>query len=270
MAESLSTAFAHFLDDNRLSLDADYMRRVLHTLAQALMEFEVAALTGADRHERTDERQVYRNGYRKRVWRTGAGKVALHIPKLRRGTYYPNFIAPETEAALHDLAVQIFAEGAQLESIGRLLNELGFVDVHGSEVADLSQRLDDLVREINEAPLADDYNEIQLEALTVQIERNGRKVERQLALAVGENQHSERKLLARELVTRTDERFWTNFLHDLERRGVRQIERVVTDAYSAQWAAQTVFERALTVSSALNIVPFGDYYPSYLYLPYAA
>ncbi len=268
MAEPLSQAFIRFLNQNNLSLDADYMRQALHTLAQALMEFDVAALTRADRHERTGERQTYRNGYRKRTWRTGAGKVALHIPKLRTGTYYPNFIAPITEQTLRNFAMQIFAEGVHSEAVAGLLNELGFSDLHSSDIADLSQRLDDLVRTACDIPLPDHYAEVELEVLPVQIERNGRKVERQLALAVGENQHGERQLLARQLVTRTDERFWTEFLHDLERRGVRDIQRVVTDAYSAQWAAQTVFERAFTVSSALNIVPFGDYL--YCYMPYAA
>lgn len=274
MAEPLLQAFTHYLEENRLSLDANYMRKALHTLAQALMELEVAALTGADRHERTDERQVYRNGYRKRTWRTHAGEVALHIPKLRRGTYYPNFIAPETEHALRQFAAQVFAEGAQFEAIDGLLGQLGF-DAHSSEIADLNQHLNDLVQESRQQPLADEFAEIHLDVLDVKVGRNGRMVERRLALAVGETDAGERKLLAHEVVTRADEVFWTDFLRDLERRGVRNVQRVVTDAYSAQWAVQTVFAEVfnlhMSVSSVLNVVPFGDYYTdARLYLPYAA
>ena len=37
---------------------------------QQLIELEVAAILGADRHERTDERLGYRNGYRSRTLTT--------------------------------------------------------------------------------------------------------------------------------------------------------------------------------------------------------
>jgi putative transposase len=270
MAEPLLQAFTQYLEENRLSLDPEYMRKALHTLAQALMELEVAAMTGADRHERTDERQVYRNGYRKRTWRTHAGEVSLHIPKLRRGTYYPNFIAPETEHALRQAAIQVFADGAQPDAIERLLGQLGF-EAHSSEIVELSQCLDDLVQEVRDLPLTDEYDEIQLDVLDVRVERNGRMVERKLALAVGETAVGTRKLLAHEVVARTDEVFWSDFLRDLERRGVRSVQRVMTDVYSAQWAAQTVFMRAFNLSSALNVLSFADYYAdTRLYLPYAA
>jgi len=54
-----------------------------------LIELEVAAVLGADRHERTDERLGYRNGYRPRTLTTQVGDLALQIPKLRSAASCP-------------------------------------------------------------------------------------------------------------------------------------------------------------------------------------
>ena len=59
---------------------------------QQLIELEVAACLGADRHERTDERLGYRNGYR--TLTTQVGDLALQIPKLGAGSSIPSILEP--------------------------------------------------------------------------------------------------------------------------------------------------------------------------------
>jgi putative transposase len=62
---------------------------VRHGLQQ-LIELEVAAVLGADRHERTNERLGYRNGSRPRLLTTQVGDILLTIPKLRSGSFFPS------------------------------------------------------------------------------------------------------------------------------------------------------------------------------------
>lgn len=54
--------------------------------AERIMEAEVEARTGAAKGTRSAMREVHRNGYRDRDWDTRAGRIALEIPKLRRGS----------------------------------------------------------------------------------------------------------------------------------------------------------------------------------------
>jgi hypothetical protein len=54
---------------------------------QQLIELEVAAVIGDDRHERTEDRHGYRNGYRHRSLTTQVGDIDLLIPKLRAGSF---------------------------------------------------------------------------------------------------------------------------------------------------------------------------------------
>ncbi|MFN9932967.1 MAG: transposase, partial [Cyanobacteriota bacterium] len=62
---------------------------------QDLLEAEVSALTGAQLHERCpDQRSTHRNGYRERVLTTQVGDLTLAIPKLRQGSFVPNWLEP--------------------------------------------------------------------------------------------------------------------------------------------------------------------------------
>ena len=53
---------------------------------QQLIELEVAAVLGADRHERSEERLGYRNGYQSRSLTTQVGDIDLLIPVDRRSS----------------------------------------------------------------------------------------------------------------------------------------------------------------------------------------
>jgi transposase-like protein len=78
--------------------DADFLRETIGFALKRLMELEVAALTGAALGEKSALRLVQRNGYRERDWETRAGTVALRIPRLRKGSYFPGFLDPRRMA----------------------------------------------------------------------------------------------------------------------------------------------------------------------------
>lgn len=65
--------------------DNDFVRDMLAFAADRIMEMEVEARTGAAKGTRSPLREVQRNGYRDRDWDTRAGRIALEIPKLRKG-----------------------------------------------------------------------------------------------------------------------------------------------------------------------------------------
>lgn len=71
---------------------SDYTREATQAAANALMDAEASAVVNAGHYERSHTRTAYRNGYRTRDWETAHGTVTLHIPKLRRGSYYPAFL----------------------------------------------------------------------------------------------------------------------------------------------------------------------------------
>jgi len=63
----------------------DPLRAMAEMIADFLMEAEVTAKVGAERHERSAERTTHRNGYRDRRWDTRLGTLSRKAPKLRQG-----------------------------------------------------------------------------------------------------------------------------------------------------------------------------------------
>jgi putative transposase len=105
------------------------MRRLLHTMLQALIDAEATAHIGADPHERTDTRTTQRNGSRDKLVATAAGDLTVKIPKLRTGSFFPSLLAPRRriDVALHAVVVQAWVEGVSTRKVDDLVDHPGGV-----------------------------------------------------------------------------------------------------------------------------------------------
>lgn len=90
---------------------------------QQLIELEVAAVLGAEPHERTDERLGYRNGSRPRLLTTQVGDVPLSIPKLRSGSFFPTFLEPRRriDQALYAVIMEAWVKGISTRKVDALV-----------------------------------------------------------------------------------------------------------------------------------------------------
>ena len=94
------------MTDDRMALielvekeaDGDLVRAMLAFAAERIMEAEVEERTGAAKGARSPLREVQRNGYRDRDWDTRAGRIALEIPRLRKGSYPLSVLEPRRTA----------------------------------------------------------------------------------------------------------------------------------------------------------------------------
>lgn len=92
MAAPSSIDPVHFLHEHLASASPDLLRSMLTTFINTLMSAEADAVCGAGYGERSDERINTRNGYRHRDFDTRAGTLDVAIPKLRSGSYFPDWL----------------------------------------------------------------------------------------------------------------------------------------------------------------------------------
>lgn len=111
----MTTDMMNFRDLVEKAPDADLLREMIGFAAERLMELEVGAVTGAAYGEKDPARLAQRNGYRDRDWETRAGTVELRIPKLRKGSYFPDGV----DASLPDGIAMCQAWGVVAQENGR-------------------------------------------------------------------------------------------------------------------------------------------------------
>jgi transposase-like protein len=219
--------------------DADFLRETIGFAAKRLMEFEVAALTGAAWNEKSDERLVQRNGYRDRDWATRAGMVALRIPKLRQGSYFPGFLHPRrmAEKALTAVIQEAYIQGMSTRSVDALMKACGLTGVSKSQVSRLCAEIDERVQAFLNRPLEGKYRYLWIDATYVKVRENGRIVSRAVIIAVGLNKDGHREVLGIDIGPSEAETFWTDFLRKLVRRGLKGVQLVISDAHEGLKAA---------------------------------
>jgi putative transposase len=128
--------------------DADFIKQTLQFALQRLMEMDVEALCKAAYGERSEERTNSRNGYRDRLLETRAGTVGLKIPKLRTGSYFPEFHEPRrtAEKALTALIQEAYIQDISTRSVDELVKAMGMSGVSKSQVSRLCEEIDERVR----------------------------------------------------------------------------------------------------------------------------
>ena len=121
------SALSELLDAFRAGDGLDVVREAVRMVFQELIETEFADVIGAARYERTEERVTHRNGSRPRLLSTKAGDVALRIPKLREGTFFPSLLEPRRriDQALWAVVMEAFVTGTSTRKVDDLVQALG-------------------------------------------------------------------------------------------------------------------------------------------------
>jgi transposase-like protein len=221
------------------SSDADLLREMIGFTAQRLMELEVESKTGAGYGEKSAERLAQRNGYRDRLWETRAGTVELRIPKLRKGSYFPAFLEPRrlAEKALTAVVQEAYVHGVSTRSVDDLVKAMGMTGISKSQVSRLCAEIDEKVKAFLSRPLEGDWPYLWIDATYVKVRQSGRIVSVAVIIAVGVNADGRREVLGMAIGPSEAEPFWTDFLRQLARRGLRGVKLVISDAHEGIKAA---------------------------------
>ena len=204
---------------------------------QQLIELEVAAVIGADRHERTEERQGYRNGYRQRSLTTQVGDIDLLIPKLRAGSFLPSILEPRrrVDQALYAVIMEAYINGVSTRKVDALVSALGSQSgISKSQVSRICQEIDQQVQAFLNRPLQESgYAYVYMDA-TYLHGRLGKAMQvcsRAVVVAMGVNVDGRRELLGLKVGDSESEGFWSEFIASLKERGLAGVKLVISDAH---------------------------------------
>src|SRR5579883_2596666 len=181
----------------------DLLRERLATMGQELMGAEAQQFCGAGYGERSSERTNSRNGYREREGDPRVGSITLAIPKLRQGSYSPDWLLEprrRAERALVSVIAQADLAGVSTRRVEGLVQSLGIAHPSKSQVSVMAKSLDGIVNVGT-------------------------------AIATGVNANGYREILGVEVFTAEDGAAWTSFLRGLVARGLSGVRLVISDSH---------------------------------------
>ena len=219
----------------------DFLRAIAESVLQMLMEADVDGQIGAARHERTAERKTHRNGYRDRTLDTRLGSLALRIPKLRQGSYFPPFLEARktSEKALVAVIQEAWIGGVSTRKVDELVKAMGLSGISKSTVSKLCEDIDERVTVFLDRPLEGEWPHLWLDATYLKQRQGGRIVPVAAIIAVAANTEGRREIIGLHIGPSEAEVFWSDLLKKLKGRGLTGVKLVISDAHEGLKAAIT-------------------------------
>lgn len=219
-------------DHARDEINAGARAKVKSYIERGILdEFEV--LIRCKPHERSEERQDYRNGFYARGLLTTMGHIPeLRIPRARHLKFRSRFFRwYQRRQEAFDLAVlRCFVSGTSTRKVRSITRAFTDAGISASAVSRILKGVDEELRDYRKSPITGRYRFLFIDALWMSVrKRYDRKSPVLFALGIDSN--GEKTLLGFKLAGSEGQLDWAAFLDDLRKRGLDDsaLELIVHD-----------------------------------------
>lgn len=238
----------------------------VRVLIEQVMREELDECVGAAWGECTPDRKGYRNGYYQRDLVTSTGRIEdLNVPRDREGVFQThvferyNRYEPEVAEAL----TEMFVSGTSTHKVGKVAEKLTGVAPSASAVSRLNHSLTEQYEAWRQRPLLAHYRILYLDGIHFTV-RHGSQTDSTIVLtALAVDLEGNKEVLALRACAEEDKDGWSCLLQDLRKRGVKELDLIVTDGHEGLLAAvgtlftATLRQRCLVHKqrNVLNAIP---------------
>ena len=132
---------------------------------------------------------------------------------------------------------EAWIQGVSTRKVDDLVQAMGMSGISKSQVSELCKGIDVRVNSFLERPIEGDWTYLWLDATYLKVRENGRIVSVAAIIATGVNTDGRREILGLGLGPSEAAIFWLGFLRGLEKRGLRGVKLVISDAHEGLKAA---------------------------------
>jgi putative transposase len=218
----------------------DLAQSAVRTVLELVMREELDAFIGAAWGECSPTRKGYRNGTYTRDLATATGRLEdLNVPRDREGQFHTQVFDRYSRFEPHiaEGLTQMFVAGTSTHKVGEVAQTLLGVAPSASAISRLNQTLTQQFETWRERSLHTHWRVVYLDGIHFSI-RHGDKADSTIILtALGVDMSGNKEVLARRSCAEESKEGWLSLLQDLRRRGVTQIDLIVTDGHDGLLAA---------------------------------
>src|ERR687892_363837 len=217
-----------------LAADQDFLRLLVQTVLQELLEAETTKALGAEKGERTLERLGYRAGHYPRTLVTRVGKPELRVPQDRAGRFSTELFEryQRSEKALVAALAEMYVQGVSTRKVKAITEELCGHSFSAAAISAITARLDEDLAQFASRRLDEACPYLIVDARYERVREAGVIRSQAVLLAIGIGWDGGRGILAVELAHRESRSSWRDFLLQLRERGLSGVEFVVSDDHA--------------------------------------
>ena len=229
---------------------------LLDSLKKALAERALGA--EMDYHLGSDDQAGNsRNGYGRKTVITDTGKIDIHVPRDRTGSFDPQLIAKYQRRfpGFDDKIISMYARGMSTREITGHLRELYAIDVSPDLISTVTDAILDEVAAWQQRPLDPAYPLVFFDAIRVKIRDEGMVRNKAIHIALGVRADGRKEVLGLWIEQNEGAKFWLRVMNELKNRGVDDIMLAVVDGLKGFPDAITaVFPEAVVQTCIVHLL----------------
>lgn len=213
----------------------DGLAKLVEGVLNQILEAQVKESLGADRHERSEERVGYRNGYRPRQLYTRVGPITLQVPQTRDGSFSTELFKryQRSEQAFVLALMEMVVNGVSTRKVSNITEELCGASFSKSTVSQLCTGLDARVKAFNERRFdGDSYPFIMVDAMFIKCREGDRVVSRAALTLSGIRNDGYREILGLRIGDTESYATWEEAFKWLKSRGLKGVMYVISDQHA--------------------------------------
>ena len=214
----------------------DAFKLLVTRILNAVMLAESEEHLGASMHERTEDRQDYRNGIRERTLNTRIGSLTLEVPRHRNQPFHTMVFEnyQRSEASLIATMVQMVIAGVSTRKVSKVVETLCGTSFSKSTVSELCKKLDSEISAFKTRPLnMNDAPFLMVDATYFKAREDHKIVSKAFLVALAITSDGAREIVGFDVFDAEDNYSWQTFFKDLKSRGLDGVHMVISDAHKS-------------------------------------
>ena len=214
----------------------DAFKMLVERILNAIMLAESEQQLGASMHERTEDRQDYRNGIRERTLNTRIGSLVLEVPRHRNQPFHTMVFEnyQRSEASLIATMVQMVIAGVSTRKVSKVVETLCGTSFSKSTVSTLCKKLDAEIMAFKSRPLnMNDAPFLMVDATYFKAKEEHKIVSKAFLVALAISSDGSREIVGFDVFDDEDNYSWQTFFKDLKARGLDGVHMVISDAHKS-------------------------------------
>ena len=211
-------------------------KMLVKKILDQIMLIESFEQLGAGRHERSDDRQDYRNGTRTRKLTTRIGTIELEVPRHRNEPFhtmvFDNY--QRSEAALIAAMVKMVINGVSTRKVSAVVEQLCGKSFSKSTVSQLCKKLDVEIEAFKNRSLENlEAPFLMVDATYFKARENHKIVPKAFLVAIAIRPDGVREIIGFDICDAEDNASWQSFFKSLKSRGLRDVNIVISDSHKS-------------------------------------